>query len=399
MRNINRRKFLGMSALAGAGAIVAPQIAVASSPSVKAKAAETIPTRVLGKTGMKLPILSMGVMRADNPAVVRAAYNSGLTHFDTANGYQNGKNEEMLGEFFKDKDRKSFTIATKGKANLRSENFEAEFEELLNTSLRRLKMDYVEIFFAHAIDNLEDVNDPRLIKSLKKFKADGKIKHIGFSTHANKPAQIDEAIKAGIYEVILVSYNFKLGILPELDAAIQRGVDAGIGFVAMKTMVGGGVPSPGGGFGGGNMAPVDGAACLRWAWQNPNITTAIPGFTSFDLLDNCLEAAHSPSLSDSDKKYLASLNEKELLYCQNCEKCISDCSKHLPIPTIMRAYMYNYGYKQPLMSQDTLMELALGGNVCANCTSCTVKCPSGFNVANKIAAITPIVDVPSYFLT
>ncbi|GHT07910.1 aldo/keto reductase [Bacteroidia bacterium] len=381
-----------MSALAGAGAIVAPQIATASSPSVKANAAETIPTRVLGKTGMKLPILSMGVMRADNPAVVRAAYNSGLTHFDTANGYQNGKNEEMLGEFFKDKNRSTFTIATKGKANLRSENFEAEYEELLNTSLRRLKMDSVEIFYAHAIENLEDINDPRLIKMLKKFKSEGKIKHIGFSTHANKPAQIDEAIKAGIYEVILVSYNFKLGILPELNAAIQRGVDKGIGFVAMKTMVGGAANAEG-------SKAVDGAACLRWAWQNPNITTAIPGFTSFDLLDNCLEAAHRPSLNDADKKYLAYLQNEELLYCQNCEKCVGDCSKHLPIPTIMRAYMYNYGYKQPAMSKDTLMELALGGNVCANCTSCSVKCPSGFKVADKIAAITPIVDVPSYFLT
>jgi heterodisulfide reductase subunit C len=104
-------------------------------------------------------------------------------------------------------------------------------------------------------------------------------------------------------------------------------------------------------------------------------------------------------LDDADKKYLAYLKDEELLYCQNCEKCISDCSKHLPIPTIMRAYMYNYGYKQPAMSKDTLLELALGGNACANCVSCSVKCPSGFNVANKIAAITPIVDVPSYFLT
>jgi predicted aldo/keto reductase-like oxidoreductase len=139
---------------------------------------------------------------------------------------------------------------------------------------------------------------------------------------------------------------------------------------------------------------------LRWVWQNPNITTAIPGFSSFDLLDNCLEAARRPELDDADKKYLAVLsNKNELLFCQNCEKCVKDCSKHLPIPDIMRAYMYNYGYKQPLLSKDTLMELALSKNVCADCTSCTVKCPSGFKVADKIAAITPIVNVPSYFLT
>jgi predicted aldo/keto reductase-like oxidoreductase len=228
---------------------------------------------------------------------------------------------------------------------------------------------------------------------LKKFKAEGKIRHIGFSTHANKPAQIDEAIKAGIFDVCLISYNFKLTILSELDAAIQRGVDAGIGFVAMKTMTGAVEDAEGN-------KKIDGAACLRWVWQNPNITTTIPGFTSFDLLDNCLEAAYRPALDDNDKKYLAALkNNNELLYCQNCEKCVSDCSKHLPIPTIMRAYMYNYGYKQPLLSKETLMDLAVNNNACSGCTSCSVKCPSGFNVADKIAAITPIVNVSSHFLT
>ncbi|MDR3340872.1 MAG: aldo/keto reductase [Candidatus Symbiothrix sp.] len=391
MKNMNRRKFLSVSAIVGAGAIMAPHAAVATVSAKNENGA--IPTRVLGKTGLKIPILSMGVMRADNPAVVRAAYNAGLTHFDTAHGYQNGKNEEMLGEFFKDKDRSTFTIATKVKANLRSPNFETEYEEQLNTSLRRLQMDYVDIFYTHAIDSLGELNDPRLLKMLQKFKSEGKVKYVGFSTHANKPTQIDEAIKTGVYDVCLISYNFKLNILSEVDAAIQRGVDAGMGFVAMKSMTGGVEDAAG-------KRKVDGAVCLRWVWQNKNITTTIPGFTSFDLLDNCLEAAHRPDLDANDKKYLAGLIDKnETLYCQNCEKCVSDCSKHLPIPTIMRAYMYNYGYKQPTLSKDTLMELALGINACSGCNSCTVKCPSGFKVADKIAAIMPVVDVPYSFLT
>ncbi|MDR0415221.1 MAG: aldo/keto reductase [Prevotellaceae bacterium] len=393
MENINRRKFFSIFALAGVSAVV-PQITgsriALANPAGNAK--KKIATRMLGKTGMEVPILSMGVMRADNPAVVRAAYNSGLTHFDTANGYQNGKNEELLGAFFQDKDRNTFTIATKIKPNLKSDNFEQEYEEQLNTSLRRLKMDYVDVFYAHAIGNTEDLNNPRLVKMLKKFKADGKARHIGFSTHANKPAQIDEAIAAGIYEVCLVSYNFKLDILPELDAAIQRGVDAGMGFVAMKTMVGGVADAKG-------ASKINGAACLRWVWQNKNITTAIPGFTSFDLLDNCLEAAHSPKLEETDAKYLASLKEQELLYCQNCGSCVEQCSKHLPVPDIMRAYMYSYGYKYPSLAKGTLTELAIAGNPCSGCEKCTVtRCSSKFSVADKIAAIAPIVDVPSRFL-
>jgi len=393
MKNINRRKFLSVSALAGIGTIVAPSIAKASAPSHSELSAadKKIPTRKLGKTGLEFPILSMGVMKADNPAVVRAAYNSGITFFDTAHGYQNGKNEEMLGTFFKDKDRKSFYVATKGRGNLNSENFEAEFEEQFNISLKRLQMDYVDVYYYHAPQDVDTVLNPKIMGMLKKFKAEGRAKFIGFSTHANKPEQIDAAIEAGIYDVILISYNFTLNILPELDKALQRGVEAGIGFVAMKTMVGGVEDAEGN-------KKVDGAACLRWAWQNPNITTAIPGFTSFDLLDNCLEAAHRPQLDDTDKKYLAALGNCDLLYCQNCEKCVDQCAKHLPIPDIMRAYMYNYGYKQPSISKETLMSLALTGKECADCSKCEVQCVSGFNVAEKIAAITPIVHVPDAYL-
>ncbi|MDR0667940.1 MAG: aldo/keto reductase [Prevotellaceae bacterium] len=390
---MNRRTFLSVSALAGAGAVVAPQTAfsaVGSHPAGK-PANAPIATRVLGRTGMRIPILSMGVMRADNPAVVRAAYRAGLTHFDTAHGYQNGKNEEMLGAFFQDKDRHSFTIATKGKANPSSDDFEQEYEALFTTSLRRLKMDYVDIFYFHAADDVETLTSPRLLTILKKFKDAGHARHIGFSTHAHKPAQIDAAIASGVFDVCLISYNFKLHILPELNAAIRRGVDAGMGFVAMKTMAGGAEDAEG-------HKRVDGAACLRWVWQNPDITTAIPGFTSFDLLDNCLEAAHAPDVTPSDADYLAGLQEKEMLYCQHCGNCVSQCVRHLPVPALMRAYMYTFGYKHPSLSKETLQELALTGNECAGCKTCTVHCPSGFKVAEKIAAIAPIVNVPSYYL-
>jgi predicted aldo/keto reductase-like oxidoreductase len=386
---MNRRQFLSISALAGAGVVVAPQTTLAS---VQEEAKPSIPTRTLGKTGLTIPILSMGVMRADNPAVVRAAYNSGITHFDTAHGYQRGKNEEMLGAFFKDKDRNTFTIATKIHIEPNSPTFEETHETMFQTSLNRLQMDYVDIFYSHAVTDVASVSHPKVVAFLKKLKAEGKIKHIGFSTHANQPEQIDEAIRTGIYEVILISYNFKIDIMAETNAAIQRGVDAGIGFIAMKTMAGGVEDADG-------KKKVDGAACLRWAWQNPNITTAIPGFTSFDLLDNCLEAAHAPALKENDLRYLADLKNSELLYCQNCQQCVSDCQQHIAaIPTLMRAYMYNYGYHQPSLSKETLAELQLTGSECKGCSKCTVRCPSGFKVGDKIAAITPLLHVPDHFL-
>lgn len=393
-KNVNRRDFIRLSATAGAGALLIPDTAPAATvqPATR-KTAESIPVRTLGRTGLQIPILSMGVMRADNPNVVRAAYNAGITHFDTAHGYQNGRNEEMLGNFFKDKPRNSFTIATKGKFDYPlKDTFEKDFTALLELSLKRLQMDFVEIFYTHALDRTEQVTDKRIIDLLLKFKAEGKIKHIGLSTHANKPALIDAAIEAGIYDVILISYNFKLKNLKEIEDAIARGAKAGIGFVAMKTMTGGAEDAEG-------KNRINGQACLKWAWKNENITMAIPGFTNFDLFEDCMAAVRNPQLTAKDKDYLAMLCGKELLYCQQCGKCTDECAEHLPIPDLMRAYMYAYGYKNASLSKETLLSLNLADDACKKCKKCSVSCTSDFNVPEKIAAITSVRNIPDVFLT
>ncbi|MDR1454702.1 MAG: aldo/keto reductase [Tannerella sp.] len=393
-KKVSRRNFFRWSATAGASALLFPNVAASAHGASSGSRTGEYPTRILGRTGLEVPILSMGVMRADNPNVVRAAYEAGLTFFDTAHGYQGGRNEEMLGKFFKDKPRDSFKIATKGKFDYPlSENFEKEYTALLDKSLERLQMDHVEIFYIHAIDDVESIGNERVIRLLQKFRADGKIRHIGLSTHAHKPEQIDAAVSAGIYDVILLSYNFKLPNIKETDEAIERGVGAGLGFVAMKTMTGGVEDAEG-------KKKINAGACLRWAWQNRNITTAIPGFTNFTEFEECLAAVRQPELTAGDKEYLAALCGRELLYCLQCGKCRDACVEHLPIPDMMRAYMYACGYKNAGLAKETLLELNLAGRSCKKCGGkCSVKCTSGFDVPAKIAAIMPVMHVPDIFLT
>ena len=392
-KGVNRRDFLRLSATMGAGAFLAPNVTASVTSAVPNLASPEIPTRVLGKTGIKIPILSMGVMRADNPNLLRAAYNSGIFHFDTANGYQNGRNEEMVGNFFQDKPRDTYFIATKAKYDYPlKDDFEADFNEKLDVSLKRLKMDYVDILYAHAARETDEILDERMINALKKIKESGKARFIGFSTHAHRPDQLDAAIKAGIYDVILLSYNFKLNNLKETQEAIERAAKAGIGLVAMKTMTGGVEDAEG-------KKKINAQACLKWAWENEHITTIIPGFTNYDEFDECLAAVHERSLTQDERTYLASLCNKEMLFCQQCNICKTQCPEQLPIPDIMRAYMYTYGYKYSQLSKETLLELNLAQNVCSKCDVCKVNCPSGFKVGEKIAAITPVLQIPNEFLT
>ncbi len=112
-----------------------------------------------------------------------------------------------------------------------------------------------------------------------------------------------------------------------------------------------------------------------------------------------MAAAQNPDLTSNEKEYLAALRDKEMLFCQQCNKCIAQCTEKLPIPDIMRAYMYAYGYKNSQLSKETLLKLDLATQVCSDCKTCSVECPSGFNVARKIAAITPVMHIPVEFLT
>ncbi len=90
--SLNRRGFLKQG-LTGAAGMVAFTPSLITSASEK----KEIIYRTLGKTGMKVPVISFGVMRADNPNLCKAAFEQGIYFFDTANTYQNGNNETMLG--------------------------------------------------------------------------------------------------------------------------------------------------------------------------------------------------------------------------------------------------------------------------------------------------------------
>ena len=384
--HVDRRNFLKLSATAGAAMALTPVAAYAAGTSINKK---KIPVRTLGKrTGIKLPILSMGVMRADNPSIVRAAYNSGIILFDTANGYQNGKNEEMLGDFFADKPRDSFILATKV-GERPSDNAAANFLEKFETSMKRLKMSYVDILYIHGLSNTDGVNYAPLLELVMKLKKDGRTKFIGVSTHSNEPEVINAMVDNGNYDVVLTSYNYTQKHLADLNPAIDRAAKAGMGVVAMKTMAGGYLDRE-------KTQKVNTRAALKWALQNPNIHTAIPGFTSFDELEESIDSATNMKMTKDEKDYLSMAHPS--MYCQGCRVCVGQCTKRLPIPEMMRAYMYNYGYGSPSLARELVDELALTGDPCSDCAVCTVKCTTGFHVAQKMKDINRLQYVPQEFL-
>src|SRR5580765_1631877 len=110
-RDWNRRDFIVKPILwAGAAGVLSRTDVLLADSSNSGALLE----RTLGRTGLKLPIVSMGVMNADVPGILRRAYELGIRHFDTAAVYQNGRNEEMVGSVVKEMGiRDKVVISTK----------------------------------------------------------------------------------------------------------------------------------------------------------------------------------------------------------------------------------------------------------------------------------------------
>jgi predicted aldo/keto reductase-like oxidoreductase len=390
--------------VAGAGVLAAAPSALRGgqkpflAPKTDAKTGGFV-LRKLGKTGVTLPIVSMGVMNSDNDNLVRATLDAGIIHLDTANGYMRGRNEEMIGTVLQGRPRDSFFIATKvegqprdGRSGLFSaettgEKFLAAFE----VSLKRLGLEYVDILYLHNVLHRESVLFEPLMKALESAKKSGKTRFIGVSTHANEPEVIRAAIESKLYDVVLSGYNFMKANLVDLDKAIAEANQAGLGIIAMKTLAGRF-------FDRARTQPINTKAALKFALSNPGITTAIPGMTAFDHLEMNLQVARDPKMTDQERKDLKlTVEPEDVLFCQQCGACLDQCPKELPIPSLLRSYMYAYGYKNLGAAYDLVASTGVGQDPCASCAGCSVRCAQGFDVRARVTDIARLQAAPADF--
>ena len=396
---MERRSFLKLG-LAGAAGLGAAQGLLQAQPkpiSTQAAGGRKMIHRTLGKTGIKLPIVNMGVMNADNPALVAAALDAGIVMLDTAWGYQRGRNETMIGEVIKDRPRDSYILATKvpGDRDRQTgyllpetspENFKAKFEE----SLERLGLEYVDILYLHNLKRGEDAQSEPMIKALSDEKKRGRARFIGVTSHAQEPDVLRSAVQAGVYDVVLTAYNFRKDYLDDLNNAVAEAAQAGLGVVAMKTQAGVFWDKE-------KTDPINMTAALKFALQNPNLHTAIPGFTTFDQMQLDLSVMEDLNLTEQEIMDLRQEEKGGGLYCQACEKCLPQCPQQLPIPDMMRSYMYAYGYRNLEAAHQLIDSLDFKNNACGGCGSCAVSCAKRFDVKGRIQDITRLKNLSADF--
>lgn len=334
--------------------------------------------RTLGRTGLKVTAVGFGCMITSDASVIKRAADLGINYFDTARGYQHGNNERMVGAALKDK-RKNLVLSTKSGAG----DKDGLLREL-ETSLRELGTDYVDIWYLHGKDAPDDIRDD-MIEAQQLAKKQGKIRFAGVSTHSGQEELLPWLAQKGAFDVVLAAYNFSMGA--GLDRAIETAAKAGMGVVAMKVMAGGfrrlhaGEPLH-------DKLSRDGAmlSALKWTLNNKNVATTIPSMTDMEQLDENLKAMSSP-FSRSDERLLASQREFiRPLYCNMCGECDGTCAKGLPVAETLRSLMYAEGYGQFALGREHFVNLSSqhGSGGCADCSECTVQCPRGIQVGMRM---------------
>jgi uncharacterized protein len=389
---ISRRNFLRASAsgIFSAGLVGAfPSILLGQTQD---KSEGKTITRTLGKSGIKVPIVGMGVGGTNSPSLIQAAYETGIRYFDTAANYQFGRNEQMLGDVISKLNvRKDVVMATKfflpaQRRNLDEKSALEKANTLVTGSLRRLKTDYIDVLLVHDLSSADDVNMPEIINAMKQLKKAGKVRAIGVSSHGNMAEVLNAAAEVDEYDAVLIAFNFTMADDETMMSAIKNASAKGKGLIAMKTQAGGSNwPNP---ESRRNYSTSQiNLAALKWVLNNESITTTIPAFANFDQLKEDFSVAGNLQYSQPEKDLLKDNNIKlSLGFCRQCKQCLVSCPHDTDIPSLMRTYMYAAQYSNfhlAKMARDDIPP-SRGLTSCADCSQCVARCVNSVNIAEKI---------------
>ena len=368
-KKMGRRKFMKNISLAFGGAITSQFLG--SLLPARAEKKPALEYRTLGKTGLKVTTVSMGVMNCSNPAVLLRALDLGINFYDTADCYMRGRNEEMVGQTFKGKRDKIF-IQTKVHVH-----DEKKMRASVERSLRRLQTDYVDVLVWHGHSSPEEVSDPGLFDFMSKLKKEGKTRFAGFSSHRNMASLLREAAKSNFHDAALVSYNFTHS--KDLKEAVALAAQSGIGIVAMKTQAGGYKKSRMEG-----LNPHQ--AALKYVLTDQNVSCAVPGVTTMEQIEECA-AVMGSSLSKKDaselKQYHSFLQGR---ICTMCGGCKGECPYGVLRSDLLRVVMYYDGYQNNGLVEEALEKTQLLQNIeqCSACPTCSVICRKGVDMKAQI---------------
>ena len=393
-RQTTRREFLQTGAKGIASAAFA---SCSKTPAPPASAgAPPSSLRTLGRTGLRLPIVSIGTVYVEG--LLRRALDEGLKYIHTSSSYAERNHERLLGETLKGLARDSFVLGTSpdlpykfaGGAG-RSMDVGIEVDPALigtsmEGSLERLGLDHVDIYYLGSVGARRTALHEPYIGAFEALKRRGLTRFIGLTTHSNEPEVIQAAVESGRWDVVVTAYNFRQSHRREVAAAIAAAAKAGVGVVAMKTQAGVYWDRL-------RLRKINMKAALKWVVQDEHVHTTIPAFSNYDELQEDLDVVRSPALTPRERSDLR-LGEVAGLtgvFCQQCGECLPQCPSGADVTVLMRAAMYATADARPDRAQRLLGGCSPSDIACTGCASCRVRCRLGLDVRTAALGLLPLL--------
>lgn len=307
----------------------------------------------LGKTNLEVNKNGFGALPiqrrnyADSIEILKTAYDNGIDFYDTARFYTDS--ESKLGCAFEDV-RENIYIASK----TGMESVE-EFWRDLETSLKELKTDYLDLYQFHNISFCPKEEDD-LYKAMIEAKQEGKINHIGITTH--KITIAHEALDSGLYETLQYPFSYLSGA-EELQL-VEKCRQLDVGFIAMKAMGGGLLKQS--------------KASYAYINQFDNVLP-IWGIQHLSELEEFLSYPNDLLLDDETKKIIE--NDKKELgdnFCRGCGYCMP-CSEDINISLCARMSLWIRRFPTEPNLDEKTQEIMKKTLDCIECYECVDNCP------------------------
>jgi uncharacterized protein len=401
MKEIGRREFIRTGTLAGVGlGLGLNALGNAAAGSMPSEPRVRRYSR-LGRTGMEISDISFGAdqLSSGQEDLVQHACDLGINYFDTAETYRDGDSETALGRALHGKRHRVFLTS---KTLAWPDTTMPAMMQALEGSLRRLQTDYVDVYFNHAVNDLERLKNPEWYKFVEAAKRQGKIRFSGVSGHAGHLQEcLDYAIDSGNYDVILCAYNFgqdprfyqrflsgfdMVARQPELPRILKKAKNRGVGVIVMKTLMGARL---------NDMRPYErgGAtyaqAAFRWVLSNSDVDGLIVSMTTREAINEFIGASGSYSVRAADLPLLqryARVNGAS--YCRHaCNACEGSCPAGVAIADVMRTRMYAIDYGDLPMARAEYAMIKPNAAACLSCSAkpCAAACSYGLKIAELTA--------------
>jgi predicted aldo/keto reductase-like oxidoreductase len=373
--------------------------------------------RRFGKTELNLSVLSLGMMRimpldgeshADNlartEAVMRTALDAGINHVETARGY--GPSEALIGEVLRNGrvKREEFILTTKVAPSFSAAEFRANLED----SMARMGVDVVDNLDIHGINTPEHIemvtSANGCMQAVREMTVEGKVRHIGFSTHAPLEVILD-ALNTDLFESINLHYYYiNQRNRPAVELATAK--DMGV-FIISPTDKGGQLFNPPQRFTDlcAPLTPIE--MNQRWLLSQPEVHTLSLGLTHpEELLPHLPMADNGNPLTPEERAVIARLDAQMSALgdslCTFCHACLP-CPEDVHIPEILRlrnlvhAYdMTEFGkYRYKMFTYKDENGVRAGGaghwfpgsqgNFCTDCGDCLPRCPQNLPIPQLLA--------------